>query len=236
MKIIRRFFIYMISFIVVVMASYGYVYWGDLLGEDTPIGYLMGSPQKPDSVEDVEFELVPEEEVQKTDTSVDSQPAVLSEAETPVIVDDSISEQAMQKEDASPEDVQPEVPAPAVDVISQSVSEIEITKESSEPLSISDTWMRARQAFEYRDYEVAIESYQQLISRTQDNFDAYDELGKVYEYYGKDMEAAAAYYEAAIILVRLGKLDRAASFMKPLSLMDATRARALLTLIEAADK
>ena len=236
MKMIRRFFAYVISFIIIVMLSYSYVYWGDLFGEDTPIGYIMSSPVKQASVEDVESEPMPEEEVQKTDASVDNQTVILSEIEKPVIVDTSISEDASQKESLPAEDVQPEVPVPSEDVTSQSVSEVEIKSELSEPLSISDTWILARQAFEYRDYEVAIESYQQLISRTQDNFDAYDELGKVYEYYGKEMEAAAAYYEAAIILVRLGKLDRAAGFMKPLSLMDVTRARALLTLIEAADK
>jgi len=235
MKMIRRFFAYVISFIIVVMASYSYVYWGDLFGEDTPIGYLMSTPAKQDSAEDAEGEPV-SEEVQKTDVPVESPPAVLTEIDQPAIVDAVIPEEAMQKQDSSPENIQPETPVPAVDLGIQSAGGVEIKIESSEMLSISDTWERARQAFQYRDYETSIESYQQLISRTQDNFDAYDELGKVYEYYGKESEAAAAYYDAAIILVRLGKLDRAAGFMKPLSLMDVSKARALLALIEAADK
>ncbi|MCK4706830.1 MAG: hypothetical protein KAT90_15245, partial [Gammaproteobacteria bacterium] len=43
MKIIRRFFVYMFTILTVLILTYGYVYWGDLFGQNTPIGYLVSS-------------------------------------------------------------------------------------------------------------------------------------------------------------------------------------------------
>ena len=246
MKMIRRFFAYMILFITVLVLAYGYVYWGNLFGESTPIGQLMSlSKQKP-----VVDEVKPELEMlsvieQKTpdvietqpddalaaDVATDGQAAILIEEEQAAVAD--VPVEAMLKENLLTENIQVEQQSLADDMVNGSVDEVAINSELLEELSIGDTWVRAREAFQYRDYETSIESYLQLISRTQDNFDAYDELGKVYDYYGKEQEAAAAYYEAAAILVRIGKIDRAADFMKPLSLMDAVKARALLALIEA---
>lgn len=36
MRMIRRFFVYVASIVAILIITYGYVYWGNLLGENTP--------------------------------------------------------------------------------------------------------------------------------------------------------------------------------------------------------
>ncbi|MDH5612601.1 MAG: tetratricopeptide repeat protein [Gammaproteobacteria bacterium] len=120
------------------------------------------------------------------------------------------------------------------DVAKENVAEAENMNELQKALFARKLLIQARQAFHYRDYQTSIASYQQLIVTTQDNFDAYGELGNVYYYLGKKTEAAAAYYEAAAILIRLGKIERASNLMGTLSLLDTTKARQLLDLLDAA--
>lgn len=94
-----------------------------------------------------------------------------------------------------------------------------------------ELWINARKAFYKRDYQTSIESYEQLIANTTDNFDAYGELGNVYFNQGKKTEAAASYYEAAAILVKLGQARRADSLMSLLNYLDAEKATQLRELI-----
>ena len=70
-----------------------------------------------------------------------------------------------------------------------------------------------------------------MIANTTDNFDAYGELGNVYFNQGKKTEAAASYYEAAAILVKLGQARRADSLMSLLNYLDAEKATQLRELI-----
>lgn len=97
-----------------------------------------------------------------------------------------------------------------------------------------ELWINARRSFHRRDFENSISNYEQLISQTKDNFDAYGELGNVYFNQGKMKEAVSAYYEAAAILVRLGQLERASSLMGMLGHMDPDKAKELQTLISSA--
>jgi len=94
-----------------------------------------------------------------------------------------------------------------------------------------ELWIKARKAFYTRKFEESISSYQLLIAGRDDNFDAYGELGNVYFNQGKKTEAAAAYYEAAAILVRLGQTRRAGSLMPLLNHLDAEKASQLKELI-----
>ena len=258
MKIIRRFFTYLITIIAVLVLTYGYVYWGDLFGKETPAGQLISWMMAEDRQVAAEPESVPPEPIAPV-----AEPTVKPIAEPVIDLQAEISEEVVAAETLDKaESVADELP-PASTVSDESLMPVDVPAESALPAidadsydmavadeaaavaaepeqgviqitALGDLWKRARHSFHYRDYQASVDSYQQLIARTQDNFDAYEELGDVHAYYGKNEEAASAYYEAASILVRLGKLERAAGFMKALSLNDVNKARALLDQLETA--
>ncbi|MES0328106.1 MAG: hypothetical protein ABUK13_07945 [Gammaproteobacteria bacterium] len=233
MKIIRRFFVYLFTILTVLILTYGYVYWGDLFGSKTPIGYVLNMPTDENDVSTIETE------------TIDEQSDQLDEKNEPLDVIETAQDMAVENVVIQPdtdvvippatEIVLTESQPPANNIIlsRDDKAAIETQKPVEPSISIGDLWKKARDSFHYRDYETSIESYKQLIARTQDNFDAFEELGDVYKYYGMKKEAAAAYYEAATILVRLGRIDHAADFMKPLTLTDTVKAKSLLDLIKA---
>jgi tetratricopeptide (TPR) repeat protein len=73
-----------------------------------------------------------------------------------------------------------------------------------------------------------------VIDNTEDNFDAYGELGNVYFNQGKKQQAASAYFEAAAILIKKGQVNRAQSLMGLLRHLDKAKADELQALIESA--
>jgi tetratricopeptide (TPR) repeat protein len=95
------------------------------------------------------------------------------------------------------------------------------------------SWITARRSFFQRKYDLSEQNYRHVIESTEDNFDAYGELGNVYFNQGKKQQAAAAYFEAAAILVRKGQIDRAKSMVGLLNLLDKARADKLQKLIES---
>ena len=99
--------------------------------------------------------------------------------------------------------------------------------------AIRDSWITARKSFYQRKYELSEQSYREVINNTTDNYDAYGELGNVYFNQGKNTEAAAAYFEAASILVRKGQLSRARSLMGLLRHLDDNKAVDLKKLIDS---
>ena len=99
---------------------------------------------------------------------------------------------------------------------------------------IRATWIVARKSYYQRNYQLSEKSYQQVIDNTEDNFDAYGELGNVYFNQGKRSQAASAYYEAAAILVRRGEVARARSLMGLLRHLDKSKAEELKELIHSA--
>jgi len=100
--------------------------------------------------------------------------------------------------------------------------------------SVKEIWVTARKAFYQRNYKLSEESYLRVIDSTEDNFDAYGELGNVYFNQGKNKQAAAAYFEAASILVRQGQTNRARSLSGLLRHLDRSKAEELQKTIEAA--
>ncbi|MBT8118260.1 MAG: tetratricopeptide repeat protein [Gammaproteobacteria bacterium] len=100
--------------------------------------------------------------------------------------------------------------------------------------SVKESWITARKSFYQRDYDKSIQSYQDVIDNTEDNFDAYGELGNVYFNQGKKREAASAYFEAAAILIKKGQVNRAQSLMGLLRQLDEAKANELKTLIDSA--
>lgn len=239
MQMIRRFFIYIVILVTVLILTYGYVYWGDLFGKNTPAGQLIswtfGKKQTTDAPDLVALpaEQPVEEMVGINETPVAEEPV----EDTAPVLTEPASTEVVPAEISTP--VEPPADLNLLAEPEQPPQSTVIPEQEQAPaqeVSLSDLWKRARHSFHYRDYETSVDSYQQIIARTQDNFDAFEELGDVYAYYGRNDEAATAYYQAAVILVRLGKLERAAKFMKPLSLMDITKARQLLDLMEATKK
>jgi tetratricopeptide (TPR) repeat protein len=98
--------------------------------------------------------------------------------------------------------------------------------------AVRQSWVEARKSFYRRDYEKSIENYKKVIENTQDNFDAYGELGNVYFNQGKNKEAADAYFQAASILIKHGQLRRAYSLMGLLRRLDAEKSQELYQLLE----
>jgi tetratricopeptide (TPR) repeat protein len=101
--------------------------------------------------------------------------------------------------------------------------------------SVKQSWITARKSFYQRNYEKSIESYKEVIDNTEDNFDAYGELGNVYFNQGRNDQAASAYFEAATILIRKGQVRRAQSLMGLLRHLDKAKASELQALIDSAE-
>ncbi len=97
---------------------------------------------------------------------------------------------------------------------------------------IRASWIAARKSFYQRDYVLSEKMYQDVIDNTEDSYDAYGELGNVYLYQRKKEQAAAAYYEAATILVRKGQAIRARSLVGLLHSLDKSKADKLQKLID----
>ena len=98
---------------------------------------------------------------------------------------------------------------------------------------IRENWIAARKSFYQRKYDLSEKSYQKVIDSTEDNVDAYGELGNVYFNQGKNEQAASAYFEAAAILVRKGQVNRARSLMGLLRHLDKSKAGELQKLIDS---
>lgn len=108
-----------------------------------------------------------------------------------------------------------------------------IRSEEERAEAVKVNWILARKAFYQRNYDLSEKKYLNIISNTDDNFDAYGELGNVYFNQGKKELAAAAYFEAATIFVRKGKIDRANSMIGLLNLLNKGKAQELEKLISA---
>jgi tetratricopeptide (TPR) repeat protein len=100
--------------------------------------------------------------------------------------------------------------------------------------NVKDIWVTARKSFYQRNYALSEQSYLKVIDSTEDNFDAYGELGNVYFNQGKNKQAADAYYEAASIFLRKGQINRARSLTGLLRHLDRSKAEELQKSIEAA--
>ncbi len=98
---------------------------------------------------------------------------------------------------------------------------------------IRASWITARKSFYQRNYALSEKSYQNVIAYTKDNYDAYGELGNVYFNQGKKKQAATAYFEAAVILLRKGQLNRVRSLIGLLYSLDKSKANELKKIIDS---
>lgn len=100
------------------------------------------------------------------------------------------------------------------------------------PNATRKVWINARKAFYQRDFAKSEKRYKRVISMTKDNYDAYGELGNVYFHQGKNSDAADAYMEASVILIRLGHADRAHSLLGLMRYLDKDKALLLQKQLE----
>lgn len=137
--------------------------------------------------------------------------------------------QPVASDQASPHYVSPEVEQ-QLNNVDDSGHVIDPSIPPGEAVRLS--WIEARKAFYRRDYEKAEQNYRKVIENTEDNFDAYGELGNVYFNQGKHKEAADAYFEAASILIKRGQPRRAYSLMGLLRRLDTEKAKELQSLLQ----
>jgi tetratricopeptide (TPR) repeat protein len=283
MKIIRWLLSHTFLILLIVAVIYGYMFWGNLAGEDTPAGkaiaYLSDEfvevESFVDAVKSKQAELAnerspaeqpvsqaePELSAEQSNTRNAEQQAIVQQ---PVNISYSHNQQPVKQSSMAVSDTNagskgtqvtasaPNSPPAAMIATAGDASEekfipAEIEKQlsnvdeqgkvidpSQASISVKESWITARKSFYQRDYEKSIQSYQDVIDNTEDNFDAYGELGNVYFNQGKKQQAASAYFEAAAILIKKGQVNRARSLMGLLRHLDKAKAEELQALIESA--
>lgn len=286
MKIIRWLLSHTFLILLIVVVIYGYMFWGNLAGEDTPAGkaiaYLSSefvaveefvdavkskqaelAGERTSTEESVEVTAVPESTVQAAVTenqtmqkTAEPPPVSISYSHNQmrvkqnsagVIESDDNRQRTVMNDAAMAGMVQPAAPAVAMNNTNEKFVSVEVEKQLSNvdvqgkvidvaqtSNTVKESWVTARKSFYQRNYEKSIQSYQEVIDNTEDNFDAYGELGNVYFNQGKKEQAASAYFEAAAILVRKGQVNRAKSLMGLLRHLDKSKANELQSLIDSA--
>ncbi len=278
MKIIRWLLSHTFLILLIVAVIYGYMFWGNLAGEDTPVGkaiaYLSDEfvevESFVDAVKSKQAELASErapaeKQVALTEPEVPAgqaaarnfeqgaipqQPLNISYSHNQVPVKQSTMgtiDTEVDRQDTASTVNAPMPPPAALNSTSEKFIPPEIESQlsnvdghgkvidaSKSSNSVKESWITARRSFYQRDYDKSIQSYQDVIDNTEDNFDAYGELGNVYFNQGKKQQAASAYFEAAAILIKKGQVNRAQSLMGLLRHLDKTKADELQALIESA--
>jgi len=237
MKLIRWLLSNIILIVIVLALSYSYVYWDNLTGQDTPAGEAIAwASEEFEAIEGLLAYLKvskedPQLPVHSAESEISELPPVVIEPVIETQPTPVVEQSAALQAPASDRYVTPEIEQSLSSIGNEGVV---TDAPEAETLSTRELWINARKSFHRGDFESSINSYEQLISKTRDNFDAYGELGNVYFNQGKMKQAAGSYYEAAVILVRLGQLQRAGSLVGMLSSMDQEKAKELQALISSA--
>lgn len=289
MKIIRWLLSHFFLILLIVVVIYGYMFWGNLAGENTPAGkalaYLSSEfVEVEEFINAVKAKQAQLSADQKTDegeqlaassdldTTVESkkniaqQPVSISYGQNQMrvkqnsagdIQTESFSRASVAQTDEAMVSNQPSrvaEPAPAnrqavtagnnasdkfiSTEVAQQLDNVDnsgnVIKKSLQGDAVRESWVTARKSFYQRRYDLSEQSYQDVIANTEDNFDAYGELGNVYFNQGKNEKAAGAYFEAASIMVRKGQVRRAKSLMGFLRHLDKSKADDLQKLIDSA--
>ncbi len=316
MKIIRWLLSHTILILLIVTVIYGYMFWGNLLGEDTPAGktiaYLseefeevaefvdavkakqekrqqqsdsdqsQGLASSSESKVQLESEsdapaAIVKEEAEQVDTqasSIEQKPVSISYSHNDMRIEqnsdgeintvrETATVQASDQKIASEQKMAGESRQAALSpVMETSISDVSVSnaesdksKESfvsvaveekldnlddqgkvidaSKNETLRESWIAARKSFYQRNYKQSEQSYLKVIDASENNYDAYGELGNVYFNQGKNEQAASAYYEAAAILVRQGQKSRARSLMGLLRYLDKSKAVELKKLLDS---
>jgi tetratricopeptide (TPR) repeat protein len=274
MKIIRWLLSHSFLFLLIVIVIYGYMFWGNLLGKETPAGKAIAYLSS-EFVEVADFvDAVKAKQTQLNGESMSPQvaPKTSMIMESEIAAEDNAQYQPIKTDEKSLQESPQEnsdlavtakltesqgigtlnQPQSATSVAEMKDSAIQetfvspeierqlenvddrgkVVDESSSRDGVIASWILARRSFYQRNYQLSEQSYQNVIDRTEDNFDAYGELGNVYFNQGKKQQAATAYFEAGAILVRKGQINRARSLVGLLNLLNKDKAIKLQKLIK----
>jgi len=139
-----------------------------------------------------------------------------------------MQQQGMQPPPMPPRRAMPEPPPrPDFPVASTSTDETKAGSESTERA----LWISARKEFQKGNTDLAIRNYKEVIAKSDNNYDAYGELGNVYHSMGNYKEAVQSYYQAAVIMANTGQQRRAASLLPMLSRTDPAKAEELKKIL-----
>ena len=263
MKIIRWLLSHFFLLLLIVVVIYGYMFWGNLLGKETPAGKAI-TYLSSEFVEVADFvNAVKAKQSQLNGEKVSPQIAPKTLVVTESVIDVKNNEKAQKTSDNQPVKADPadterqgantlnqsQSVAPVAEKKDSAIKETFVSPEIERQLekvndqgkvvddsqsrdAVTASWILARKSFYQRNYQLSEQSYQNVIDRTEDNFDAYGELGNVYFNQGKKQQAATAYFEAAAILVRKGQIGRARSLVGLLNLLNKDKAIELQKLIK----
>ena len=280
MKIIRWLLSHSFLLLLIVVVIYGYMFWGNLLGKETPAGkaitYLSSefvevadfvnavkakqsqlnggevSPQIAPKTLVVTESVIDVKNNEKAQKTSDNQPVKTDESglqESPQDNSDAADTVRLTERQGTNTLNQSQSVAPVAEKKDSAIKEMFVSPEIERQLekvndqgkvvddsqsrdAVTASWILARKSFYQRNYQLSEQSYQNVIDRTEDNFDAYGELGNVYFNQGKKQQAATAYFEAAAILVRKGQIGRARSLVGLLNLLNKDKAIELQKLIK----
>lgn len=90
----------------------------------------------------------------------------------------------------------------------------------------------AREAYWLHDYDLAEENYRKWAELEPDNPDGYGELGNLFFSQGKWEEAASAYYEAGVRLVKSGNIQPARELLEVIRGLNGAQSEDLERLIQ----
>lgn len=255
MKLIRWILSNIILIAFVLALTYAYVYWDNLTGEDTPAGKALAYlSEEFDEVREFldEYdistggeadEVVAEAESTAVDVAAPAQQPAQQPPQQPlqqpvaaVQPTQPVQPQPMTRPQPGSETRPPmqpfasREPQPPVEP-AQAPSPAASAAAAGTEVSTRELWIDARKEFHRGNIEASVNNYKAVIANSENNYDAYGELGNVYLNSGNRKEAAAAYYEAAAILVKQGQRARAASLMHMLGRLDPGKAQALQNLL-----
>jgi len=303
MKIIRWLLSHIILILLVVTVIYGYMFWGNLLGDNTPAGkaiaYLSEEFEEvaefvdavkakqsnaaqeqstavveeakpeikattPNSAqtlavvtkdEEVQVDTIKESDIEQRPVSISyshnnmrviqSSDGEMKTTRVEVLLEETVTEekvaaeQSQQRIDASSSKVSakkaPATPEAFVSVeVEEQLDNLDEQGKVIDALkneTLRESWIVARKSFYQRNYTLSEQSYLKVIESSDNNYDAYGELGNVYFNQGKNQQAASAYYEAAAILVKRGQISRARSLIGLLQHLDESKASELKKLL-----
>ena len=265
MKILRWLLSHFFLILLIVVVMYGYMFWGNLLGKETPAGKAIAYLSS-EFVEVADFvNAVKAKQAQLNAGKTSPNGSSDSAAAEPVVMDRQAQVNAQSNEQSheqrapaattQPKQSESAADVPGGNLASATVSDSDIggafvspeierqlenvndqgkvVDDTQRSEAVRASWITARRSFYQRKYDLSEQNYRNVIDNTEDNFDAYGELGNVYFNQGKKQQAAAAYFEAAAILVRKGQIDRAKSMVGLLNLLDKGRAVELQKLIDS---
>lgn len=172
----------------------------------------------------------------KVEVSVEAEAVIETEKTTVVEVEqqDNKTPDIVVAQNDNPVVENKPAPAPAPIVVAPVVDNAEtlpVVIRDKDTSSERDLLISARSAFNHGKVMESEKFYLELTQLANDNPDTFGELGNVYYSQGKWNKAGQAYYEAAIRLIEIGKLDQVVYLQRVIKGLNAEQAEKLAQLM-----